>query len=541
MTSRKYFAVFAAATVLVSLTACGGVKKDDSLGGSAITVGTTDKVISIDPAAAYDNGSFNTHIQIYPFLFAPDYGSNDLSRDVAADDGTWSTDGTQFTVKIKPDLKFANGHTLDSKDVKFSFDRIKKINDPNGPSSILANIKSVSAPDATTVVFTSAVPNDVTLKQTLSTPAGPIVDDEVFSATKPTSAEDIIKGNAFAGPYRLTQYKHNEIAVFEKNPAYKGLTPAKNDTVRVKYFSDTSNLKMAVEQGSVEVASRSLTPTDIDDLKKGGKVKVFKGPGGEERFIVFNFRLQPYGEKTHEADSKKALAVRQAVADLIDRQELASKIYKNTYKPLYSYVPDGLISHDDTLKTTYGDGVGGPSSQKARHALEEVGIRTPVELKLQYNADHYGSSSADEYAAVKSQLESDGLFKVDLQQTEWSQYNKERVVTADSDGSYPAYQMGWYPSYSDPDNYLSPFFREGNFVNNGYRNDQISALIAQQAGEQDKEKRIALLKQIQQIETQDLSTLPLLQGNQMAVAVPGIKGITFDAASRFRYSPITKS
>lgn len=193
MTSRKYFAVFAAATVLVSLTACGGVKKDDSLGGSAITVGTTDKVISIDPAAAYDNGSFNTHIQIYPFLFAPDYGSNDLSRDVAADDGTWSTDGTQFTVKIKPDLKFANEHTLDSKDVKFSFDRIKKINDPNGPSSILANIKSVSAPDATTVVFTSAVPNDVTLKQTLSTPAGPIVDDEVFRQRSPRRPKTSLK------------------------------------------------------------------------------------------------------------------------------------------------------------------------------------------------------------------------------------------------------------------------------------------------------------------------------------------------------------
>ncbi len=100
--------------------------------------------------------------------------------------------------------------------------------------------------------------------------------------------------------------------------------------------------------------------------------------------------------------------------------------------------------------------------------LEDAGVSTPVDLKLQYNSDHYGSVSADEYAALKSQLEAGGLFKVDMQSTEWTQYNKERVVTEDSDGSYPVYQLGWFPDYSDPDNYLSPFFRDGNFVNNGY-------------------------------------------------------------------------
>ncbi|WEV42420.1 ABC transporter substrate-binding protein [Bifidobacterium sp. ESL0682] len=541
MKYRKVLAAFTAVAALASLAACGGVKKAADTSDSTITVGTTDKVINLDPAAAYDNGSYNMHIQMYPFLFAPKYNSNELSPDIAADDGTWSADGTQFTVKIKPGLKFANGHTLDSKDVKFSIDRVKNINDPNGPSSILVNIKSVQAPNPTTVVFTSAVPHDVTLKQSLSTPAGPIVDDQVFSATKATSADDIIKANAFAGPYRLTQYKPDEMAVFEKNPSYKGLTPAKNKTVQVKFFSDTSNLKMAVEKGDVKVASRSLTPTDIQDLKKSGKVKVLKGPGGEERFITFNFLIQPYGEKTPNANSKEALAVRQAVADLVDRQEIASKVYKGTYTPMYSYVPSGMMSHTDTLKAAYGDGKGGPSLEKAKKTLNEAGVKTPVNLKLQYNGDHYGSSSADEYAAIKSQLEAGGLFKVDLQQTEWGQYNKDRVVTKDSDGSYPAYQMGWYPSYSDPDNYLSPFFRAGNFVNNGYKNDAISGLIAKQAGEQDQDKRVDMLKQIQQMETQDLSTLPLLQGNQMAVTAPGIKGVTFDTASRFRYAPITNS
>ena len=539
MNAKKIMAAAVSVAAIASLAACGGVK-DDATAGNAITIGTTDKITSLDPAGSYDNGSYAAQIQVFPFLYAQDYNTSELSADIAADDGIWNSDGTQFTVKLKSGLKFANGHDLTSSDVKFSFDRVKKINDENGPSSLLANITDVKAKDDTTVVFTDSVPYDVTLKQVLSSPAGPIVDEESFSDSKLTDADTIVKDNAFAGPYKLTSFKLNEALAYAKNDSYKGLTPAKNDAVQVKYYADASNLKMAVQQGQIDVAYRSLTPTDISDLSKDKKVKVVTGPGGEERFLTFNFRIQPYGEKTSEPNAAKAKAVRQAVANLIDRDELASKVYKNTYTPMYSFIPDGLTSHSDTLKSAYGDGNGKPSTDKAKKVLSDAGVKTPVDLKLQYNPDHYGSSSADEYAAIKSQLESSGLFKVDLQSTEWTQFNKDRVVTEDSDGSYPVYQLGWFPDYSDPDNYLSPFFRDGNFVNNGYSNKEINDLIVKQAGEKDESVRENLLKEIQEKETDDLSTIPLLQGAQTAVTGTSVKGVVLDASFRFRYASITK-
>ena len=539
MNAKKIMAAAVSVAAIASLAACGGVK-DDATAGNAITIGTTDKITSLDPAGSYDNGSYAVQIQVFPFLYAQDYNTSELSADIAADDGTWNSDGTQFTVKLKSGLKFANGHDLTSSDVKFSFDRVKKINDENGPSSLLANITDVKAKDDTTVVFTDSVPYDVTLKQVLSSPAGPIVDEESFSDSKLTDADTIVKDNAFAGPYKLTSFKLNEALAYAKNDSYKGLTPAKNDAVQVKYYADASNLKMAVQQGQIDVAYRSLTPTDISNLSKDKKVKVVTGPGGEERFLTFNFRIQPYGEKTSEPNAAKAKAVRQAVANLIDRDELASKVYKNTYTPMYSFIPDGLTSHSDTLKSAYGDGNGKPSTDKAKKVLSDAGVKIPVDLKLQYNPDHYGSSSADEYAAIKSQLESSGLFKVDLQSTEWTQFNKDRVVTEDSDGSYPVYQLGWFPDYSDPDNYLSPFFRDGNFVNNGYSNKEINDLIVKQAGEKDESARENILKEIQEKETDDLSTIPLLQGAQTAVTGTSVKGVVLDASFRFRYASITK-
>ena len=100
---------------------------------------------------------------------------------------------------------------------------------------------------------------------------------------------------------------------------------------------------------------------------------------------MFNFDTQPYGAKTAEADPAKALAVRQAVANLVDREAIAEQVYKGTYTPLYSFVPEGFAGAIEPLKEMYGDGSGGPDADKAEAALQAAGVTTPVALSLQYN------------------------------------------------------------------------------------------------------------------------------------------------------------
>ncbi len=229
--SSKFSRLSRAAVILsasaLALSACTGPsgsqeegQSGDQGGGSAvITLGTTDKVTSLDPAASYDNGSFMVMNQIYPFLLNNEPGSPDPVPAIAA--SADFTSPTEYTVKLKEGLKWANGHDLDSKDVKHSFDRQLKIADPNGPSSLLGNLDKVEAPDATTVVFTLKVPNDQTFAQVLSSPVGPIVDDEVFPADKVIDDKEIVDAKAFGGQYVIASYNKNTLVSLSKNDEYQ--------------------------------------------------------------------------------------------------------------------------------------------------------------------------------------------------------------------------------------------------------------------------------------------------------------------------------
>ncbi|HAM25412.1 MAG TPA: peptide ABC transporter substrate-binding protein [Microbacteriaceae bacterium] len=522
------------AIAALALAGCSAGGGSNTTAATTVTVGTTDKVTTLDPAGSYDNGSFALMNQVYPFLMNSKPGTSDVEPDIAA--SAKFTSPTEYTVVLKKGLTFANGDKLTASDVKFSFDRQLKIADQNGPSTLLYNLDSTEAKDDTTVVFKLKAANDQVWPQILSSPAAPIVDEQVFSADKVTTDDEIVKGKAFAGQYTISSYKFNQLVQFKANPKYQGVLGApKTATINLKYYTDQSNLKLDVQKGDIDVAARSLSATDVESLQKDSKVKVTTGPGGEIRYIVFNFNTQPYGATTPEASPAKALAVRQAVADLVDRDAIAKQVYKGTYLPLYSYVPAGLTGANTALKGIYGDKKGGPDADAAKAALTAAGVTTPVSLNLQYNPDHYGASSGDEYALVKSQVEAGGLFKVNLQSTEWVQYSKDRVADL-----YPAYQLGWFPDYSDADNYLSPFFAEGNFLGNHYADPEVDALIKQQAVETDAAKRVTEIQDIQDKVAAQLSTIPLLQGAQVVVAGKTVKGVTLDASFKFRFGTLSK-
>ncbi|WP_282204158.1 ABC transporter substrate-binding protein [Kitasatospora fiedleri] len=538
---RATAALALSAAVLVSATACTSAKAGGSASGggaaSVLTIGTTDQIVSLDPAGSWDAGSGTIADEVYSPLLSAKNGTSDVSPNLATD--VKLTAPTQYTATLKPGLKFANGHDLTSSDVKFSFDRQLRIADKNGPSSLLYNLASVAAPDPTTVVFTLKSANDSLFPQVLSTGAGFVLDEEVFPADKVLDDDAVVKGKPWDGPYGITSYAKNSLVAFEANSAYRGqLGTPKTAQVRLKYYTDPNNLKLDVQQGGIDAVYRTLPTADLQDLSGKKDVTVHTGSGNGIRYLVFDFKTQPYGSATGQADPAKALAVRQAVAHSVDRAQLASQVYKNTFEPLYTSVPDGITGATPSFKKLYGDKNGGPSKDAAAAVLAAAGVSTPVDLHLQYNTDHYGSSSADEYALIKTQLEATGLFKVDLQSTAWSQYGKDRVADL-----YPLYQLGWYADYLDADNYVGSFFSHDSWVNSGYDDPAVQALIKQEETETDPAARTRQIEQVQDATAAQVPLLPLLQGSTAIVTRAGVQGVPerLNSAYRFRWAELSKS
>ena len=311
-----------------------------------IVLGTSDKLTTLDPAGSYDHGSLAVQVQVFSFVYGFVPGQNTPQPDAAQ--SCSFTQPTVFECQMKTGLKFANGHDLTSSDVKFSFDRLMSINDPNGPASLLGNLDSVDAPDPTTVRFNLKAANDQTFEQVLATNAGPIVDEEVFPADKLMGDEDIVAANAFSGPYTITSYSKNDTVEFTPYAGYAGAQPkAANGGVTQKTFSDATNLKLSISNGDIDVAYRSLTPTDIQNLQSDSSVKVWSAKGGEIRYIVFNMKTMP-----GDTDAQK-FAIRQAIASSVDRDALASQVYKGQYTPLCSYIPDGYVGATKIVCDTY--------------------------------------------------------------------------------------------------------------------------------------------------------------------------------------------
>ena len=519
--SRTLAAVLATGALGIGLAACGS--DSGSSGGSSDTVirGTTDQPISLDPAGMYDLPSYDIAYNVYQNLVQFPPGETKPVPEAA--ESCEFKDDTTYECTMRKDNVFSDGSTLDAEDVVFSFERNVKIADPNGASSLLANMKSIEAPDKDTVVFNLKEP-DATWPSVLATGSFGIVPSDSYPADK-LQADDQVVGS---GRYTVEQYEPGQQTVLQANDQYTGEDPAQTDTAIIQYFDKPSALKLALEQGDVDIAYRSLSPTDIEDLGSAEGVNVVQGEGAEIRYLNFNLDLQP-----GDTDEQKT-AIRQAVAQTIDRQSIVDNVYNGTVKPLYSMIPASLPFHTEAFKDAYGDS---PDVDAAKQTLADAGVKTPVPLEIWWTPSHYGTASGDEYAEIKRQLDESGLFDVTLKSTEWNQYSEAAFTD-----KYPAFQLGWFPDYPDPDDYVGNFLSNTSFLNIHYDNPEIQKLLAQEKASTDDATRQEAFDKIQQISAEEAPNIPIWEGDQVGAVRDGVNGVedTFDPAFIFRFWLITK-
>ncbi|HEY3955973.1 MAG TPA: ABC transporter substrate-binding protein [Streptosporangiaceae bacterium] len=516
----------------MAVAGCGGSSPghggNSSSSSKTVVMGTTDRIVSLDPAGSYDIGSGTPELNIYQQLLKIAPGGTQPVPDAASCAWQDAKNPVTYICTMKPGQRFSNGDPLTAADAAYSFRRVLKIASPNGPASLLATMKTVTS-SGDKVTFTLTGPNAV-WPYVLTSAAGYLVDPKVFPADKILADTKVIG----SGPYELSKYIPDQLLALKPNPHYGGTDKLANQEFIVKYEQNASTLVSDVRSGSIDIAYRDMSPTQVKSLTNAPGVDVIYGHGIEIRYLVFNMKSQP-GNTTAQKH-----AIRQAIAYLVNRQDIASAAYNDTVKPLYSIIASGLTGHTNAFASVYGTT---PNPAKAKQVLAAAGVKTPVSFTLWYNTNHYGEASTDEYTEVQRQLDASGLFKVTLNTADWASYVK--AATSDQ---YGVYQLGWFPDYPDADDYTAPFYVDCNpkipdFMNNHYCNQTVDKLTAQEEKTTDPAARTRIFGKIQQLTAQDAPLIPLWQGGQIAAVRSGVTGVsqTLDPSYNFRFWLVGKS
>ncbi|MCX5046971.1 MULTISPECIES: ABC transporter substrate-binding protein [unclassified Streptomyces] len=505
------------------LTGCGTGSGDSGGTGSSVVMGMSDDVLATDPASGYDPGSWLLFSNVFQSLLSFPNGGTEPEPEAAKSCGFTDTSTTVYKCTLKDGLQFSNGDALTSEDVKFSFDRTLKINDPAGPAIMFPMLDKVEAPDEKTVVFRLKVP-DATFPSKIASGAGSIVDHKQYDAGGLRKDGEAVG----SGPYKLDSFGDDK-AVFSVNDGYKGTAKVKNSGVTLKFFhGDQSALKKDLLDNKIDIAYRGLSAGDIADIQNAdnsSKAEVVEGSSAEVQHLVFNMHDPVAGK----------IGVRKAIAYLIDRDALIKDVYEGTATPLYSIIPAGIAGHNTAFFDTYG---ASPSPAKAAAALKDTGITGKVKLTLWSTPSRYGPATDQELKAIAKQLNASGLFEADVKSVAFDQYEKDIAK-----GRYGVYVKGWVPDYPDADNFTAPFFGHGNVLSNNFSNNTITGtLIPRTAAEIDRAATDNDYGRLQDIVADQLPVLPVWQAKQYAVTRENVYGLEYclDASTVFRFWELSK-
>jgi peptide/nickel transport system substrate-binding protein len=549
MSVAKRLGTLGCVALLATTAACGSSASGGAKGApsSKITAGTLEPYASLDPAGAYDDGSWMVFYNVYQGLLMYKPGANVPTPDAAEKCDFVGAGFTTYHCTLKPGLTFSNGDPLDAQAVKFSFDRVVTIGKeklPDGKpadngtqvSVLLSTLKSIETSGTSDITFHLATP-DATFPDRLASGVGEIVDPKVYSGTALLNGTGLVG----SGVYKLDSVqtkqddKGNTVPTgvsLSINPHYIGGAgkPA-NSSVALRYFDTPVEVKAALDKGDIDLnVTQDLAPADVLNLQStqqlGRGLQLITGDGTTTRMMILNTKVAPFDNQ----------AVRQAVARLIDRDAIARDVYQRTVTPLYSVIPQGIGDQSSAFADKYGSEPSTPDD--VRRSLKDLSL--PISFPMTYAANAVAAKAEAEQ--IKKTLDASGVFKVTLN----SVANVGALSDLWSSGKVPASMSFWHPDYPDPDDYVSPFMGDPGTFGNHYANARIMNNLTPQTLKQPNRADQATadtFKAIQQQIADDAPLIPIWQNKLYVATQANVTGaqLTLDASSIIRFWVIGKS
>src|SRR6266576_1787906 len=172
--------------------------------GGTLILARAGEVTNLDPHKVPAFTSARVFELVYSYLMRLDENLA-VQPDLAESMPTTSSDGKTVTVKIRSGVKFHNGDALTSADVKYTFDRIIDTKTAAVARSFFSDVDTITAPDATTVIFNLMNPNTG------------IVSKNIGDAHADLSTKETAIGS---GTFKVAEWVPHNLMRFEANKDY---------------------------------------------------------------------------------------------------------------------------------------------------------------------------------------------------------------------------------------------------------------------------------------------------------------------------------
>jgi peptide/nickel transport system substrate-binding protein len=541
--------VVAVAVVMLSIAACSSSKASKATApttavspgagtpqtGGVITVGEFSAPSGLDPvklagggtvggielAAIYDTiVRYNPTTKKYDPLTAQSFEPN--------------SDYSEWTLKLKPGIKFTDGTDYNADAVKFVLDREMKDGNPAPRAQLTAFTASVTVVDPLTIHFKLKVPW-AGYPYLFSSIAGMIYSPTAFQ--KAGSADNFNRNpvGAGAGPFKLKSYSPGEAIELERNPSYYG-GQVYLDGVRFVLIIGPQPTYEAIKTNTIQAGF--IRDPQVDAQSKVDKYPSVEMPAVAGNIINMNSGIlvtcaggkpdpvcagKADGTKVPTKTATSSVTVRRAVAAAIDPQVINERAYAGkalpNSAPFANFPWDPKVpgpKYDPTEAKTLiaqakAEGWDGKIRVLASNSSVDVAWALAVSAQLTAVGMTVSTDTSKDTNAVVSQV----LVQHDFDLTTWA-YG----LLDDADSNYPQ---------------LVSTFGSAN-PRYGYGNAEMDAAIDMLRLADTDAKRVAAYKAISEIWVRDDPALVITQIPQDLVHTPKLHDVERSGASIVLFS-----
>ena len=289
------------------------------------------------------------------------------------------------------------------------------------------------------------------------------------------------------GPFKLKEWRFTHSITVERNPHYWDAGRVKLNEMIFLPIQNAGTEDRAYNDGQIHVTN--TLPLDKGPVYRATRpAEYHEDPLLSVYFYRCNVTKKPFDDKR----------VRKALALAIDRESLIKNVLRAGQKPALGFTPPGCGEGYQTPMVLKFDPV------EARRLLAEAGFPDGVgfpKFDILINTLEAHRTIAEAIMAMwKEHLK----LPVTVLNQDWSVYLKST-----RDLEYTVCRAGWVGDYLDPFTFLSIWQKNDGNNNTGWHQPRYDELMAKSCLEADPVKRMAMLRQAEELLLDELPILPM--------------------------------